>query len=146
MRYTNNKTGKFIEVGYLPFEDNNNDILYKKITNGKFYFPNFVSDLARDLIKGILNVDPKKRFNLSKIKNHSWFNMINPKINTNEGLLINKVVIPIDFKIVKEMEKHGLRRMNNLIDNGFSEGKNYGIMLMFEIAKEIVLKHAEKGD
>lgn len=48
--------------------------------------------------------------------------------------------------IVKEMERFGLRRMNKLIENGFSEGKNYGIMLMFEIAKEIVLKHAEKGD
>ncbi len=51
--------------------------------------------------------------------------------------------------IVKEMEKHGLRRMNKLVENGFNdytEGKNYGIMLMFEIAKEIVLKHAEKGD
>ena len=48
--------------------------------------------------------------------------------------------------IVKEMERFGLRRMNKLAENGFSEGKNYGIMLMFEIAKEIVLKHAEKGD
>ena len=128
--------------GYLPFEDNNNDILYKKITNGKFYFPNFVSDLARDLIKGILNVDPKKRFNLSKIKNHSWFNIVNPKINTNEGLLINKVVIPIDFKIVKEMEKYGFKK-DDCIENVLKNKHNHITTTFYLILKKKIKKGYE---
>ena len=48
--------------------------------------------------------------------------------------------------IIKEMEKHGLRKMNKVVESREAECRNYGIMLMFEIAKEIVLKHAEKGD
>ena len=128
--------------GYLPFEDNNNDILYKKITDGKFYFPNFVSDLARDLIKGILNVDPKKRFDLNKIKNHSWFNMINPKINMNEGLLINKVVIPIDFKIIKEMEKYGFKK-DDCIENLLKNKHNHITTTFYLILKNKIKKGYE---
>ena len=128
--------------GYLPFEDNNNDVLYKKITDGKFYFPSFVSDLARDLIKGILNVDPKKRFNLNKIKNHSWFNIIKPKINTNEGLLINKVVIPVDFKIVKEMEKYGFNK-DDCIENVLKNKHNHITTTFYLILKKKVKKGYE---
>jgi len=79
--------------GYLPFEDKNNEILYKKITEGKFTLPNNISESAVDLLKRILNTDPRKRFNISQIRNHPWFNLNSPLIN--EGLLICYHVIPV---------------------------------------------------
>ena len=91
--------------GYLPFDDNNNEILYKKIIDGKFNIPHFISDNAKDLLKKILNTDPSKRYNISQIKNHSWFNLINPKINMSEGLLLFKYVIPVDEDLVEKMEE-----------------------------------------
>ena len=49
-------------------------------------------------------------------------------------------------KIINELEKQALKRISKKNLSDYAEGRNYGIMLMFEIAKEIVLKHAEKGD
>ena len=81
--------------GYLPFEDPNNDVLYKKITEGKFHLSNSISEPAKDLIRCILNIDPHKRYNINQIKNHPWFNILTPSLN--EGLLINLVVIPVQY-------------------------------------------------
>ena len=93
--------------GFLPFDDDNNDILYNKICEGKFIIPNDISFEACDLIKRILNVDPLKRINIRQIKNHPWFNLfkVNGKIILYEGLIIQKVVIPVDEDIVNDMEK-----------------------------------------
>ena len=93
--------------GFLPFENdcNDNEILYKKIINGKFTIPYFVSDLAKDLIKRILVTNPHFRININQIKNHPWFNLYkkNGKCFFFEGLLVNMIVIPIDEDVVKEM-------------------------------------------
>ena len=91
--------------GYLPFEDDDNEELYKKICSGKFTIPAFVSDPAKDLIKKILVTDPSHRIGIYQIKNHPWFNLLNPTLNINEGLLINQIVIPLDENVINEMMK-----------------------------------------
>ena len=94
--------------GFLPFEDDNNDILYKKIRKGKFKIPNFISENCKDLIKKILVTDPEKRISIDEIKKHPWFNLYKNnkgKITYYEGLLVNKYVIPIDENIVQFMSK-----------------------------------------
>ena len=47
-------------------------------------------------------------------------------------------------ELIKEVEKQALRRINKGVSNGFAEGKNYGIMLMYEITKELIEKRIEK--
>jgi 5'-AMP-activated protein kinase catalytic alpha subunit len=93
--------------GFLPFEneDNDNEKLYKKIIDGKFNIPNFVSELGKDLIKRILVTNPNLRFNINQIKSHPWFNLYrkNGRNLVYEGLLINTIVIPIDENVVIEM-------------------------------------------
>lgn len=37
-------------TGYLPFEDANNSLLYKKIINLNYKIPSFISNSAKDLI------------------------------------------------------------------------------------------------
>ena len=86
--------------GYLPFEEADNEKLYKKITEGKFKTPNFLSDSAKDILHRILNTDPKSRITIPQMKKHPWFNLINPRLNMSEGLLLNKVIVPIDENIV----------------------------------------------
>ena len=44
--------------GYLPFEDPDTNILYKKILDGKFEIPNWVSEDCKELMNKILNIDP----------------------------------------------------------------------------------------
>lgn len=79
--------------GYLPFEEKSNDLLYRKIIEGKFSFPSFVSESAKDLIRRILNVNPVKRFRVEEIVGHPWFNMLVPTIR--KGLLISLYCVPV---------------------------------------------------
>ncbi|CAK59664.1 unnamed protein product (macronuclear) [Paramecium tetraurelia] len=61
--------------GYLPFEDNNTQVLYKKILTADFHIPRYVSLDGKDLIKNILTVDPNKRYNIDQIKAHKWWQL-----------------------------------------------------------------------
>jgi 5'-AMP-activated protein kinase catalytic alpha subunit len=79
--------------GYLPFEDSNNDVLYKKITDGKFEIPPYISEPAKELLKLVLNTDPTKRYTIQQIRSHTWFNAVTP--NISEGLLVSVHVIPV---------------------------------------------------
>ena len=93
--------------GYLPFEDDDNDVLYDKICKGKFVIPNHVSEKARDLLNKILVTDPKKRLTIYQIKNHPWFHLYNDKgkLMISDGLILNKYVVPIDEEVVAFMSK-----------------------------------------
>ena len=98
--------------GFLPFQEEEPKLLYEKIVKGKFQIPYYVSQLAGDLIHKILNIHPNKRYTIEQIKKHKWFkiynnmydnNNNNNNIIINEGLLLDKYVIPIDEDIIKIM-------------------------------------------
>ena len=97
--------------GYLPFHEESNKEMYKKIIAGKYTIPSHVSKFARELIHSLLNTNPKKRIKIQQIKKHSWIKFYSNGLNNdgksifNTGLLIDKYVIPIDEEIVDEMEK-----------------------------------------
>lgn len=101
--------------GYLPFEDKNNDKLYKKILDCKIEFPKHVGDLSKDMITRLLTVNPAKRITFEEIKLHPFFKLSFNMINkSNLGLYLNKVdnsildkMVEIGFnreKIIKEVE------------------------------------------
>ncbi|MBO4541629.1 MAG: hypothetical protein J5725_00455 [Bacteroidales bacterium] len=46
-------------------------------------------------------------------------------------------------ELIKEIENHAVRRMAKGVYSSYAEGKNYGIMLMFEIAKEIIERRTD---
>lgn len=65
--------------GYLPFDDDpdnedGSDIvkLYHYICKTPLTFPEYVSPLARDLLRKIIVPDPKKRITLDDIRHHQW--------------------------------------------------------------------------
>jgi len=45
-------------AGFLPFEDKNTSVLYKKILAGEFTIPKFLGEDVVDLIRKILTTDP----------------------------------------------------------------------------------------
>jgi 5'-AMP-activated protein kinase catalytic alpha subunit len=93
--------------GYLPFEDPNTALLYKKILGGDYTIPKFVSPEGRDLLKNILNTDPTKRFTMDDIRKHPWMNVVKlPR--EPEGIIVGYHQIPIDFEILKQLEKYNL--------------------------------------
>ena len=126
--------------GYLPFEDSDNEVLYKKITSGKFKIPKFLSENCKDILHRILNVDPEKRFNIKQIKKHPWFNLINPRINMSKGLLLSVNIVPIDEKILDDMvtqfkfEKDKIRA--NLISNNHNHTTTTYYLLLAKKIRE----------
>jgi 5'-AMP-activated protein kinase catalytic alpha subunit len=91
--------------GFLPFNDEKNDILYKKIVKGEFFLPKFLSQNAKDLITKILSVDPDLRINIVDIKKHSWFNLIKPHLV--KGINLEEDIIPVDDKILDMVKSYG---------------------------------------
>lgn len=58
--------------GFLPFDDDKIDTLYKKILDGKYEEPSWLTMESRRLIKSMLQIDPKKRIKVDELLNHSW--------------------------------------------------------------------------
>ena len=60
--------------GYLPYEEETNEKLYKKIYSTKLEIPDRISSQCKDLLNKILVVNPRKRPSLEEIKNHKFLN------------------------------------------------------------------------
>lgn len=62
--------------GTPPFDDERECPLFEQIQTGDYSFPDIywkdISFEAIDLIKGLLTVDPKKRFTVAEALNHPW--------------------------------------------------------------------------
>ena len=107
-------------TGRLPFNELTNKKLYSKILNGKYRIPKNLSEEAKDLIRKILEVNPKKRIKIKEIKEHAWFNSVNRIFNMHNGINLKKTVMPIDEEIVEEMHNRGFNKMqvrDNILRN-----------------------------
>ena len=60
--------------GYLPFEGQNNDILFKNIMICKVEYPKYLSYTSINLLKKILVPYPEERISLLEIKTHPFYN------------------------------------------------------------------------
>ncbi|KAI9293588.1 Pkinase-domain-containing protein [Neoconidiobolus thromboides FSU 785] len=91
--------------GRLPFDDDYIPHLFKKITEGIFSLPTFLSNEAKHLLSSMLVVDPLQRITIQDIRQHPWFlkdlpEYLKPLPDTVE----NDEQIP-DENIIKNMEK-----------------------------------------
>jgi len=87
--------------GFLPFEDPDTSNLYKKILAGNYTIPNFLSEEAKSIIKGMLNTDSKARFTIENIKKHPWFS-ISP-IKVKQGIIVGIHQIPTEPLILQQL-------------------------------------------
>ena len=95
--------------GYLPFEDPNTANLYKKILNGDYQIPKFVSPESRDLIEKLLNTDPEKRYKIGDIRKHPWFTQI-AIVKITGGIFIGLSQIPINNKILELLVEYNFKK------------------------------------
>lgn len=58
--------------GYLPFDDDNINLLYKKIQNGKYELPTWLSHDSVNLLADLLQTDPKRRITMQQLVYHPW--------------------------------------------------------------------------
>ncbi|KAJ3680935.1 hypothetical protein LUZ60_015424 [Juncus effusus] len=62
-----------LSSGFLPFNDENLIILYRKIYKADYRFPKWMSADLRDLISKILDPNPQTRITIDGIVKDSWF-------------------------------------------------------------------------
>jgi len=96
--------------GYLPFDDNDTQNLYRKIMKGDFSLPSFLSSPATDLIKRILTVDPEKRFTLEQIKTHPWFSFYKGYVNIPKGIILGYHEVSIDPLVLEQVVALGFNK------------------------------------
>ncbi|TNJ30452.1 Kinase, CAMK CAMKL [Giardia muris] len=92
--------------GYLPFDHDNTESLYKKIIAGVFQIPSHVSPPAADLLRKILVVNPDKRYTIADILQHPWFveSYVGPEpAPSPRSLLESPSQRVIDFRIIYTM-------------------------------------------
>ncbi|XP_013868721.1 maternal embryonic leucine zipper kinase [Austrofundulus limnaeus] len=58
--------------GYLPFDDDNCMVLYRKITRGKYDNPQWLSTGSILLLNQMMQVDPKRRLTVRHLLEHPW--------------------------------------------------------------------------
>lgn len=58
--------------GYLPFDDDNCMVLYRKITRGKYDNPQWLSPGSILLLNQMMQVDPKLRLTVRQLLDHPW--------------------------------------------------------------------------
>ncbi|KAG8370595.1 hypothetical protein BUALT_Bualt14G0133400 [Buddleja alternifolia] len=62
-----------ILTGYLPFDDRNLAVLYQKIFKGDSQIPKWLSSGAKNLIRRILDPNPRTRITMVEIRENDWF-------------------------------------------------------------------------
>ena len=92
--------------GYLPFDDRDNNILFRRILQCKIEFPSedetFLSNEAKDLIIRILTPNPLKRIKIDEILIHPFLKYgIQEYKNIMKPIFFNQESIIIDYMVNK---------------------------------------------
>jgi len=96
--------------GRLPFEDDDVQVLFSKISQGSFHLPSNLSPDARNLITAMLVVDPVKRITIPEITQHPFYTTDLPRYLTplpNPGPVLgtlSSLVSPpkaLDYEIIE---------------------------------------------
>ncbi|XP_028551200.1 CBL-interacting protein kinase 1-like isoform X3 [Dendrobium catenatum] len=62
-----------ILTGALPFDDRNLAVLYQKIFKGDTHIPSWLCPGAQNMLRRILDPNPRTRINVAEIKEDNWF-------------------------------------------------------------------------
>ena len=132
--------------GYLPFEDPDNEVLFKKILECKLDFPNYVGKTSIDLIEKILVTDPEKRITIPEIKKHEFY--IKGKDIFEEGFSIEHIMKnPIEKNMSnkniitnnkEDKEEEAIKDKNIEINNNREKEleKEKGVEIEIDLGKE----------
>jgi 5'-AMP-activated protein kinase catalytic alpha subunit len=91
--------------GSLPFDDESIPNLFKKIKSGMYSLPTHLSQLAKNLIPRMLEVDPMKRITIPEIRLHPWFQHKLPPYLRHPPELMEKQERVVDPEVIDEVLK-----------------------------------------
>ncbi len=120
--------------GYLPFEDPDNDILFRKISAAILEYPDHLSENSIDLMNKILVTDPERRIKINEIKKHpfylqgkEFFDKLHPEFMNNDKEKKNKNN-PADIGANNNNNINNDDKKNNIKHNNNIRNNNIGII------------------
>jgi serine/threonine protein kinase len=91
--------------GSLPFDDESIPNLFRKIKSGMYKLPTHLSQLSKNLIPRMLEVDPMKRITIPEIRLHPWFQHKLPPYLRHPPELIEKQERIVDQEVIDDVMK-----------------------------------------
>ncbi|CAH9106729.1 unnamed protein product [Cuscuta epithymum] len=93
-------------AGYLPFEDPNLMVLYKKIHKAEFTCPPWFSSSAKKLINRMLDPNPHTRITIAEVIENAWFKKgYQPPVFGQEDVHLDDVNAIFDESVVERREE-----------------------------------------
>jgi len=111
--------------GYLPFEGEDNNLLFQNILNCDPEFPEFLTDLSKDIILKILNPDPETRISIDGIKRHKFY-LKGKKLckidydNIENNIIKKRNIFGKNKEVKKNINNNYIEKEKNLISNSLS--------------------------
>ena len=134
--------------GYLPFEDPNTSALYKKILAGDYKPPRFISSDVKDLIRRILETDPRKRFTIDDIRRHAWYQQV-PEAAIPREVISDDEKLGIHLEILNTLESKGLSKdtvMDALKNHAFNATTANYYLLEQKIRSKLLQERKKSED
>ncbi|TNJ28005.1 Kinase, CAMK CAMKL [Giardia muris] len=134
--------------GCLPFESSTTQGLYRKILSGEFSIPDQLSQGARDVLRSLLTVDPKKRITIKELVNHPWI-IRNWALTTNGAQIpiltdVPEISSDLNFAVLLQMKRMGLDPVECI--RGLFQGKHNAATATYTLlAEKVEVSLRERG-
>jgi len=135
--------------GSLPFDDESIPNLFKKIKSGMYSLPTHLSQLAKNLIPRMLEVDPMKRITIPEIRLHPWFQHKLPPYLRHPPELMEKQERVVDAQVIDEVMKLPFHKAYGSLanQNGTSNHMNGAAMQQYPaVSRDLIEKAAALED
>ena len=110
--------------GYLPFSEEDDEKNNKLIISGKIDYPNEIGNICKDLLKKMIEPNPKKRINFLKVTRHPWVKQ-SEDVKIIGGINIYEMIYPVDerlLKIITEFQFDPKKIEEDLKSNKYNNG------------------------
>lgn len=132
--------------GSLPFDDESIPNLFKKIKSGMYSLPTHLSQLAKNLIPRMLEVDPMKRITIPEIRLHPWFQHKLPPYLRHPPEFMEKQERVVDGEVIDEVLKLPFEKvLSNMNANG-AGGGNYPVISRDLVERAAALEDSRDAD
>lgn len=116
-----------LNAGYLPFNDPNLMVMYRKIYKGEFRVPKWTSPGLKNLLSRLLDTNPETRITVDDIINDPWFRVDYKQVQFHEEYLeLKDDYEDDDVDDTSSAEGDNLKVMNAFDIISLSSGYNLG--------------------
>ena len=133
--------------GYAPFNGETDEKIFEKIKLGKYTFPkkewDYVSSEAKDLIKHLLEYNPKKRYSANDVLKHHWMIKGNINVKIDKSFVLHSLVNMKEFHAERKLQQAALTYIVNNLVSKKEKNKLLEVFQSFDTNKDGVLSKKE---